>query len=108
MKALSKQNDPSVAIIFVLAVMAICALLLSAGCQTSDSGQKSSEASVQVKTVLEEIQERGVLKVGAAGDYQPMSYLDPKTGSYVGFDAELAEDYIFKYIEDDVALDLAA
>ena len=92
MKALSKQNDPSVAIIFVLAVMAICALLLSAGCQTSDSGQKSSEASVQVKTVLEEIQERGVLKVGTAGDYQPMSYLDPKTGSYVGFDAELAED----------------
>ena len=40
----------------------------------------------------EEIRERGVLRVGTAGDYQPMSYLDPETGAYVGFDAELAED----------------
>ena len=42
--------------------------------------------------VLEEIRARGVLRVGTAGDYQPMSYLDPETGRYVGFDAELAED----------------
>ena len=40
----------------------------------------------------EEIRERKVLRVGTAGDYQPMSYLDPDTGKYVGFDAELAED----------------
>ncbi len=40
----------------------------------------------------DEIRARGVLRVGTAGDYQPMSYLDPKTGQYVGFDAELAED----------------
>lgn len=38
------------------------------------------------------IRERGVLRVGTAGDYQPMSYLDLETGKYVGFDAELAED----------------
>lgn len=38
------------------------------------------------------IRERGVLRVGTAGDYQPMSYLDPETGKYVGFDVELAED----------------
>lgn len=42
--------------------------------------------------VLREIRERGVLRVGTAGDYQPMSYLDPETNEYVGFDAELAED----------------
>jgi cyclohexadienyl dehydratase len=42
--------------------------------------------------VLEAIRKSGVLKVGTAGDYQPMSYLDPETGTYVGFDAELAED----------------
>ena len=41
---------------------------------------------------LSKIRERGILKVGTAGDYQPMSYLDPATGQYVGFDAELAED----------------
>ena len=42
--------------------------------------------------VLEGILARGVLRVGTAGDYQPMSYLDPESGKYVGFDAELAED----------------
>ena len=41
---------------------------------------------------LAAIRERGVLRVGTAGDYQPMSFLDPETGTYVGFDAELAED----------------
>lgn len=30
--------------------------------------------------------------VGASGDYQPMSYLDPNTASYTGFDAALAAD----------------
>ncbi|MBO4359304.1 MAG: transporter substrate-binding domain-containing protein [Eubacteriaceae bacterium] len=60
-------------------------LLLSGGCGTRSSGNEPDG-------VLEEIQKRGVLKVGTAGDYQPMSYLDPATGVYVGFDAELAED----------------
>ncbi len=41
---------------------------------------------------LAEIRSRGVLRVGTAGDYQPMSFLDPEAGAYVGFDAELAED----------------
>ena len=41
---------------------------------------------------LARIRESGVLRVGTAGDYQPMSYLDPETGTYVGFDAELAEN----------------
>ena len=42
--------------------------------------------------VLERILARGVLRVGTAGDYQPMSYLDPESGKYLGFDTELAED----------------
>ncbi|MBQ6595375.1 MAG: DUF3089 domain-containing protein [Clostridia bacterium] len=41
---------------------------------------------------LDAIRARGVLLVGTAGDYQPMSFLDPESGEYVGFDAELAED----------------
>ena len=44
------------------------------------------------KSTLETIRSRGVLRVGTAGDYQPMSFLDPESGTYVGFDAELAED----------------
>ncbi len=41
---------------------------------------------------LMEIRERGILRVGATGDYQPMSWLDPANGQYEGFDAELAAD----------------
>lgn len=44
------------------------------------------------ENALDAIRERGVLRVGTAGDYQPMSYLDPETNTYVGFDAALAED----------------
>ena len=40
----------------------------------------------------EEITQRGILKVGTAGDYAPMSWLNPETGLYEGFDAELTED----------------
>ena len=32
----------------------------------------------QAGSKLEEIWERGVLLVGTAGDYQPISYLDPQ------------------------------
>lgn len=45
-----------------------------------------------VSGTVEEIRARGVLRVGTAGDYRPMSYLDPETNACEGFDAELAED----------------
>ena len=52
----------------------------------------SGTAEARGTGVLGEIISRGVLRVGTAGDYQPMSYLDPETETYVGFDAELAND----------------
>ena len=54
--------------------------------------QDTSDAEIHPKTKIEEIRERGVLKVGTTGDYMPMSYLVPETGRYIGFDAELAEN----------------
>lgn len=41
---------------------------------------------------LAAVRSRGVLLVGATGDYRPMSFLEPETGTYVGFDAALADD----------------
>ncbi|MBO4649006.1 MAG: transporter substrate-binding domain-containing protein [Lentisphaeria bacterium] len=41
---------------------------------------------------LAAVRERGVLRIGATGDYKPMSFRDPATGKYWGFDAALAED----------------
>ncbi len=40
---------------------------------------------------LEEIAERGTIRVGTTGDYRPMSYLNPETGEYEGIDAELTQ-----------------
>ncbi|MBR6373392.1 MAG: transporter substrate-binding domain-containing protein [Victivallales bacterium] len=48
--------------------------------------------SQQKSNALKELKQAGVLMVGASGDYQPMSYLDPNTASYTGFDAALAAD----------------
>ncbi len=60
---------------------------------------RALQRNVQLRTekygaqsALDTILSRGVLRVGTAGDYQPMSFFDPATGTYVGFDAELAED----------------
>ena len=101
-KAVSKSKNHRIVIFLMLTCMAVSLLL--DGCQPQAQNGKSpeaavrdqsgatSEAAVPHQTKLDEIRERGVLKVGTAGDYQPMSYLDPETGSYVGFDAELAED----------------
>ena len=41
---------------------------------------------------INEIQRRGVIRIGTAGDYCPMSFLNPETGRYEGFDTDLAED----------------
>lgn len=41
---------------------------------------------------LQAVKARGVLRVGATGDYKPLSFRDPATGRYWGFDAALAEE----------------
>jgi ABC-type amino acid transport substrate-binding protein len=54
--------------------------------------KKAADEAADSQHKLAEIQQRGVLLVGTAGDYKPMSFLDPETGTYWGFDTELAED----------------
>ena len=69
----------------------------NAGSELSESSTEADadadlKATITSASSADEIKERGVLRVGTAGDYMPMSYLDPDTGEYVGFDADLAED----------------
>ena len=52
--------------------------------------------SVYAKSRLHQILERGELRVGTTGDWNPMTVRDPKTNAYMGFDidvvTELAKD----------------
>jgi len=66
--------------IFVFAVLCVVCLLTGCGTIRPESTQPLTQV-------------RGVLLVGTTGDYQPMSFLDPETKKYVGFDAALAEDF---------------
>ena len=85
MEKTSGHSSRRVFVILMLAAVTLCMLLL-AGCQKKEE-PASSEANK-----LEKIMDQGVLKVGTTGDYQPMSYLDPDTGEYVGFENELTKD----------------
>ena len=67
----------------------------AAAAETVNSGNASGTDR------LSEIKNRGVLLVGATGDYRPMSYREPDTGEYWGFDADLAED-----LADSLGVDL--
>ena len=68
-------------------IRVLCTAVCLAACVCATGAAETPESDIR-----REIKERGVLRVGTAGDYQPMSYLDPETKRYVGFDAELAED----------------
>lgn len=69
-----------------LALALMLAVLWTAAGAEGVTGAEAALPGVQA------IRESGVLRVGTAGDYQPMSFLDPETNTYTGFDAELAED----------------
>ena len=91
------KNNLLIAIIICLLTFSLfsCGSGGAAANQGSEGAEKAGtkpEETDKVGTKPEEIQKRGVIKVGTTGDYQPMSYLDPETGRYVGFDVELAED----------------
>ena len=60
--------------------------------ETYDIHELPALKTVPDAAALDRIRETGVLRVGTTGDYKPMSFLDPETGTYWGFDTELAED----------------
>jgi cyclohexadienyl dehydratase len=51
----------------------------------------SSASAQQPSSRLDEIVQRGTLRVGMAGDYKPFAYLDKATQTFSGFDVDMAE-----------------
>ncbi len=72
--------------LFVNVILQVSLLLSLVGlvsCNSSNTTLPSGK--------IAEIRQRGTLRVGATGDYRPLSYLDPQTHAYWGFDADFAE-----------------
>jgi len=65
------------------ATLALCGMVSSASCTTSDDNPSVSQPTVQ------RITERGKLLVGTTGDYRPLSYREAN-GDYWGFGIEMA------------------
>lgn len=92
----------------LLLVLVLVLSCLGSGCAkgSGQSGQSGRSDKTEVKKMeaateaadagsvpaLDRIRKKGVLRVGTTGDYPPMSYLNPDTYEYEGFDSELAED----------------
>ncbi|WP_316232812.1 transporter substrate-binding domain-containing protein [Bradyrhizobium sp. SZCCHNPS2010] len=51
----------------------------------------SVPASAEPASRLDEIIQRGTLRVGMTGDYRPFTYLDKTTGQFTGFDVDMAD-----------------
>jgi cyclohexadienyl dehydratase len=49
-------------------------------------------AAAQNKSRLQQILERGTLRVGTTGDFNPMSIRDPASGSFKGYEIDAAKD----------------
>ena len=78
-------------------ILAVCFLALlvlpssMAQAQQSPLGQiLSGVVQPQPASHLDQIIQRGVLKVGTTGDYKPFSYLSPTTNQYEGHDIDAA------------------
>ena len=76
----------------VLSVLLAVSFLLACCTVAGEASGCTPDRAAARRNGPGQIRERGVLRVGTAGDYQPMSFLDPETNTYTGFDAELAED----------------
>lgn len=67
-----------------LTLLALCGIASYASCLSAVDG-------LGERTTIERIIERGKMLVGTTGDYRPLTYQEPETGAYWGFDIELSE-----------------
>ena len=75
------------AMTFCKPLIAACLLLLAGGC----ASPRPQDDARPERPAIARIEARGVLLVGSTGDYRPLTWRDPETGRWEGFDIEVAE-----------------
>jgi cyclohexadienyl dehydratase len=73
---------------FLLSGLIIILITLTAACTNGSGGAVENEAN---RSTLQTILERGTIRVGTTGDFNPMSFKDPATGDYTGHDIEMVK-----------------
>ena len=68
--------------------LTVC-LLAAAALATAFSPARAQQP--QMSALLDQIVQRGVLRIGTTGDYKPFTYKDPATGKFEGFDIDQGE-----------------
>ena len=66
-------------------------LIFTAACAANNDGTTEGTVTNNEHSTLQTILERGTIKVGTTGDFNPMSFKDPKTGEYAGHDIEMVK-----------------
>jgi cyclohexadienyl dehydratase len=68
--------------------LVIILLVFTAACTNNSNGEVENETK---RSTLQTILERGTIRVGTTGDFNPMSFKDPATGDYAGHDIEMVK-----------------
>ena len=76
--------------VFITAAILIL-LILTAACSGNIDKSTDSTVTETEQSTLQTILERGTIKVGTTGDFNPMSFKDPETGEYTGHDIEMVK-----------------
>ena len=71
----------------ILCSIALCLAIAMAGCVAPHGGSDG----LMGRPAITRIEARGRLLVGSTGDYRPLTWRDPATGSWEGFGVEVAE-----------------
>ena len=74
------------------AAIGVAASVVAVACGTGNPGEESTkETGSTPESSLQTILERGTIRVGTTGDFNPFSFKDPATDEYRGHDVELVE-----------------
>ena len=66
-------------------------LIFSSSCTANTDGKSKGTVTETERSTLQTILERGTIRVGTTGDFNPMSFKDPGTGEYAGHDIEMVK-----------------
>ncbi len=76
---------------FIGIIIVMILLIVSVSCSVKTEQNAEGAVTQNDRSTLQTILERGTIRVGTTGDFNPMSFKDPETGEYAGHDIEMVK-----------------